>query len=380
MKTLVQFIMNASAAAKAWLLAADAAAQKALLSLTKSDVGLGNVDNTSDASKPVSTAQAAAIAAKIGGSVGATTNRLVKSSGTDTLTVQSTGITVDASNNVSGVGTISSGAITSSGAVTAPVYSYPNTTTPAYPASGMIAFCPGSDDWHLRSPFGQAYIQIGGGSATNISSFGTMMVGGTGGVRLQSNPTASGPSVFLKVPSTSALNLRNTADSADIDLTCRAITASGAITAGGVITLNGNQINWGGAGNAYTYGGASIVSTLGAAGTFQFRNSALSTVATIDAAGTITASGDLICSTAGKGLQVKSGTGARAGTAVLVAGTVTVTNTTVTASTRIFLTVRTTGGTLGTLSYTLSAGASFTINSSSVSDTSTVTYFLIEVN
>ncbi|MDB5620767.1 hypothetical protein [Tardiphaga sp.] len=36
---------------------------KAALGLVKGDVGLGNVDNTSDASKPVSTAQAAAIAA-----------------------------------------------------------------------------------------------------------------------------------------------------------------------------------------------------------------------------------------------------------------------------------------------------------------------------
>jgi len=35
------------------------------IALGKSDVGLGNVDNTSDASKPVSTAQAAAIAAKL---------------------------------------------------------------------------------------------------------------------------------------------------------------------------------------------------------------------------------------------------------------------------------------------------------------------------
>ena len=32
---------------------------------TKNDVGLGNVDNTSDANKPVSTAQADAIASKI---------------------------------------------------------------------------------------------------------------------------------------------------------------------------------------------------------------------------------------------------------------------------------------------------------------------------
>ncbi len=39
------------------------AALKTALGLTKSDVGLGSVDNTSDASKPVSTAQAAAITA-----------------------------------------------------------------------------------------------------------------------------------------------------------------------------------------------------------------------------------------------------------------------------------------------------------------------------
>jgi hypothetical protein len=35
------------------------------ITLAKADVGLGNVDNTSDANKPVSTAQAAAIALKI---------------------------------------------------------------------------------------------------------------------------------------------------------------------------------------------------------------------------------------------------------------------------------------------------------------------------
>lgn len=43
-------------------------------------------------------------AAGIGGSVGSVTNRLVKSSGTGGSTVQSTGITVDASDNVTGVG------------------------------------------------------------------------------------------------------------------------------------------------------------------------------------------------------------------------------------------------------------------------------------
>jgi hypothetical protein len=51
--TLVQLILNATAAGKAMLTAANAAAQKVLLSL-------GNVDNTSDVNKPVSTAQATA--------------------------------------------------------------------------------------------------------------------------------------------------------------------------------------------------------------------------------------------------------------------------------------------------------------------------------
>lgn len=113
--TLLELILNATAAGKSMLAAANAAAQKTLLSLVKGDVGLGNVDNTSDANKPVSTAQQTAIDAKIGGSVGSTTNRLVKSSGTGGATVQASGITVDSSNNVSGVGTFASGAITASG-------------------------------------------------------------------------------------------------------------------------------------------------------------------------------------------------------------------------------------------------------------------------
>ncbi len=45
----------------AWLLHASLAAGKAALSLVKGDVGLGNVDNTADTAKPVSTAQQAAL-------------------------------------------------------------------------------------------------------------------------------------------------------------------------------------------------------------------------------------------------------------------------------------------------------------------------------
>lgn len=104
--TVVQLILNAPAFARSIMLAASASAHKTLLSLTKSDVGLSNVDNTADAAKPVSAAQQTAIDAKIGGSVGATDNRLVRSDGTGTRTVQATGITVDDSDNVSGIGTL----------------------------------------------------------------------------------------------------------------------------------------------------------------------------------------------------------------------------------------------------------------------------------
>jgi len=95
--------------------------------------------------------------------------------------------------------------------------------------------------------------------------------------------------------------------------------------------------------------------------------------------GTVTLTADIIFGTVAKSFTLTSGTGQRGGTAVLVGGTVTVTNTSVTANTVILLTVKVAGGTLGNLSYTLSAGASFTINSSSVIDTSTVAYLLYEV-
>jgi hypothetical protein len=79
------------------------------------------------------------------------------------------------------------------------------------------------------------------------------------------------------------------------------------------------------------------------------------------------------------GLAISTATNGRLGQAVLVGGTVTVNNTSVTANTLIFLTDATSGGTLGTLSYSKIAGTSFTINSTNVLDTSTVNWLLIEM-
>lgn len=89
--------------------------------------------------------------------------------------------------------------------------------------------------------------------------------------------------------------------------------------------------------------------------------------------------GNLLIQQAGKGLRVKEGSNAKQGTATLSAGSVTVSNTSVTANSRIFLTSQSDGGTPGWLRVSArSAGTSFTITSSSGSDTSTVAYEIFE--
>jgi hypothetical protein len=89
-------------------------------------------------------------------------------------------------------------------------------------------------------------------------------------------------------------------------------------------------------------------------------------------------SGNVAISGSAKQLQVKGGAVTDfIGTAVLSGGTVVVANTNISADDRIFLSRSTTGGTEGTLSYTISAGASFTITSSSGTDTSTIAYLIV---
>lgn len=88
----------------------------------------------------------------------------------------------------------------------------------------------------------------------------------------------------------------------------------------------------------------------------------------------------LTLGTAGGGINIKTGSNARLGTATLVAGTVTVANTSVTANTKVFLSRATTGGTVGHLSYTKINATSFTINSNSGTETSTVDWILVEAS
>lgn len=95
--------------------------------------------------------------------------------------------------------------------------------------------------------------------------------------------------------------------------------------------------------------------------------------------GTPTSTGDIQITAIGKGLQVKTGTNAKIGTATLVGGTVTVANTSVTANSRIFAESNTDGGTPGWLRISAKVvGTSFTITSSSGTDTSTVAWYIVE--
>lgn len=77
-------------------------------------------------------------------------------------------------------------------------------------------------------------------------------------------------------------------------------------------------------------------------------------------------------------LRAGNAAGQVCGTATLAAGTVTVNNANITASTLILVSRQAAGGVLGHLSVARVAGTSFTVNSSSATDTSTIAYLLIE--
>lgn len=79
-------------------LALSVAQVKTLLSITKADIGLGNVDNTSDLNKPISTAMQTALDGKL--STTGTAAAATKLATARTLTIGATGKTFDGTGNV----------------------------------------------------------------------------------------------------------------------------------------------------------------------------------------------------------------------------------------------------------------------------------------
>lgn len=89
--------------------------------------------------------------------------------------------------------------------------------------------------------------------------------------------------------------------------------------------------------------------------------------------------GNILISTIGKTLNIKTGANSKIGIQVLVAGTATVANTSITANSRIFIMSNADGGTPGWLRVSAkTVGTSFVITSSSATDTSTVAWVIIE--
>jgi len=211
----------------------------------------------------------------------------------------------------------------------------------------------------------------GGGGAVNISGGG--VAGGS--------TTGSGGAINI---STAALTTTNVGNTGSINLTTGNTGSTGAGNSGDIVLTTGT-------------------STGGTHGVFKFLKSGIAAVvgqvwvasatdgtgywATDPALSTPTFTGDvnvstgnLLISTLGKGLQIKTGTNSKLGTAVLAAGTVTVANTSVTANSQIFLTSQVNGGTPGFLRIgAKTAGTSFVITSSSGTDTSTVAWIIVEI-
>ena len=173
---------------------------------------------------------------------------------------------------------------------------------------------------------------------------------------------------------------------------------SGTATPNPAIIVAGtaNQITTSGASHtltlslpsAITAPGSLTTTTTLASGTTLTAGSSMSATTSITAGTTLTATlgnitatnGNLNLAHTGNKLLIHASTSASdaIGTATLVAGSVVVSTTAVTSSSIIFLTRNTAGGSLGNLTYgSIVNGTSFTITSSSGSDTSTVNYLII---
>ena len=88
--------------------------------------------------------------------------------------------------------------------------------------------------------------------------------------------------------------------------------------------------------------------------------------------------GDIVLGAAGNGISVVTGTNATLGEVTLVAGTATAATTKVSADSKIFITVQSSGGAVGTIYIdNITAGTAFSIRSSNALETSTVAWWLI---
>jgi hypothetical protein len=164
-------------------------------------------------------------------------------------------------------------------------------------------------------------------------------------------------------------------------------TAPGVLTtltgnSGGAISPTAGNINLLGTANQITTTGSGSTITWALPSAIVAPGSLTTTTSLTATLGNITATnGNLVLGTAGNKLNITTGSNASIGTsAAMTSGSITISTTAVTASSIIFLTVNTPGGTQGVLSAPVAsivAATHFVINSSNSSDTSTVNWWIV---
>jgi len=256
----------------------------------------------------------------------------------------------------------------SSGSIATTVAKITGTTVSGTTGSTNVVF---SSSPSITSP------TISGGTINNNVIGGTTAVAGTFSALTANNSlSVSGTATITNTANTTLTTLASSNGSAGNAAVCRSQWGTSASATSFVIDVYGTNFT----------GKGSVVELNNTANS-NMRFLTNNTIAMdINGSQVVTYYGNLVTSGSslkltgeGDGIYIKEGASAATlGVATLVAGTVTVTTTKVTANSRIFLSRKTIGGTPGTIDYTISAGASFTINSTSGTDTSVVNWFLLE--
>lgn len=375
----------------------------------------------------------------ITGPVSSTTNAIARYTDASGTLLSNSGILIDGSNNVSGMATLATGAITITSPSATSLTIGPNgVTTPILQIDSSTASAVvGIKITGGASGGGTAIAVQGGGTnesltiatkgagALNLNSAGT-----TGTLAFQINGSSRGSisaSTFFITPSTSATastnrfkyttaanttltggaeftqiywDMTNGGSSSNQHASNTAITtqrdfridgmlhsfasSGGVITDAAALALQPSQA---GTNATITNAHGILIPTFAHTGTvtngYGLSVSAPSGAGSNFAAqftGIVLHIGDIKLTTAGNGIYIKEGTNASMGTATLSSGTVTVSTTKVTANSRIFLAAN--GGTLTNIGSPYvsarSAGTSFTISSTNALDTAVVDWVILE--
>ena len=264
---------------------------------------------------------------------------------------------------------------------------------------------------NLRNASGSAYFNVGQTNIT-LNPATSLVVGSTANLRVINTTSATSSisgAVVVGDGSTAATNVgigggrinagstaSSTTDSGNAIYTPGGIGAGGNVVVSSLLkVVTSNAMRCGGSGSTYFLDLGTVNLRDGDGSTGAATSGKLTANSTEDATSTSTGSliaiggvsaakqiytnSNVVIATTAGGLKVKEGTNARMGAATLVAGTVTVNTTAVTANSRIYLTSQADGGTPGFQRISArSAGTSFTITSSSGTDTSTVAWMIVE--